>query len=139
MVVSTSELTSSSPDLDLVALGLLGIRPRRISAWLVDAGSGGTCECRFSSWKRCRGLYLRPSSSTGGNSWFGSSDRCLMHNHVAPLLEGAILLSRGVTGVGFGDVWHFASIGLAGLAVVFLLFGLSIPCFSAPGTMSTPV
>lgn len=36
-----------------------------IPARLTDANSDDTRGCRFPSWRRCRGLHLRPSSSTG--------------------------------------------------------------------------
>ena len=87
---SICRLAPASSDLDLGALGSLGLRPGEIHARLADAGSGDTRRCRFPSWRRCHGLHLRPSSSSGETLGPVLRIGWRRRHDVVLLLEGAI-------------------------------------------------
>ena len=139
-------LAPASSDLDLVALGSLGLRPGEIHARLADAGSDDARGCRFPSWRRCQGLYPCPSTSIRGNPRSGSPDRMaaasLRHSPFLKASSCSLVVSP-VLDLKMFDVMLLRSaplvLGLVGLVVFLTLFGLSTLSLYAPGTMFMPL
>ena len=97
VVILSSEATSSSPDPNPTAMGLLGPSPGRNQRWLLQHPRASFPFLEALTWPLSGPVFEHKGKSLV--RFFGSEGG----GDVAPLLEGAILLAHGVLGVGFGD------------------------------------